>query len=119
MEGQSAALRDWASTWPLFMKTLLAGGCAGAVAKTSTAPLERAKIMLQTRQARSVADALGSMWRAEGVRGLFRGNSAVRDASLPLGGRRGCKNQPRRGSSAACTSCAAAALDVGPAFFCL
>ena len=33
----SSALRDWATTWPLFAKTLVAGGAAGAVAKTRCA----------------------------------------------------------------------------------
>ena len=73
----SSALRDWATTWPLFAKTLFAGGVAGAVAKTGTAPLERAKIMMQTGQSFGVGGSLRRMWSEEGVRGLFRGNSAA------------------------------------------
>ncbi|WOL09091.1 mitochondrial substrate carrier family protein P-like isoform X2 [Canna indica] len=65
---------------PLIVKELLAGGVAGGIAKTSVAPLERVKILFQTRRAefRSVG-LLGSFQKivqTEGLLGFYRGNGA-------------------------------------------
>eukprot|EP00850_Spirogloea_muscicola_P012726 SM000083S22773 [mRNA] locus=s83:472719:475281:+ [translate_table: standard] len=65
---------------PTWAKELVAGGLAGGVAKTVVAPLERVKIVLQTRtgafQRASLGRSLGDILRAEGVRGFYRGNTA-------------------------------------------
>lgn len=65
---------------PVFAKELIAGGVAGGFAKTGVAPLERVKILFQTRQAefRSLG-LLGSftkVGKTEGVLGFYRGNGA-------------------------------------------
>eukprot|EP00850_Spirogloea_muscicola_P022368 SM000290S10902 [mRNA] locus=s290:111756:114288:- [translate_table: standard] len=65
---------------PTWAKELVAGGLAGGVAKTVVAPLERVKIVLQTRtgafRRASLGRSLGDILRAEGVRGFYRGNTA-------------------------------------------
>merc|ERR1711944_347901 len=56
---------------------LVAGGWAGAVSRTCTAPLDRLKIMLQVHGGRkklTIIDAFCNMLREGGVRGLWRGN---------------------------------------------
>lgn len=57
---------------------LIAGGVAGAVSKTCVAPLERTKILFQTRRMEhlGVMGTLRLLWRTEGWAGLFRGNYA-------------------------------------------
>ncbi|CAG0906334.1 unnamed protein product, partial [Cyprideis torosa] len=60
---------------------LLAGGVAGMVSKTSVAPLDRVKILLQAHQkdyaqARGVFSCLASVFRQEGLRHLYKGNGA-------------------------------------------
>ncbi|XP_027357846.1 mitochondrial carrier protein CoAc2 isoform X2 [Abrus precatorius] len=65
---------------PLFAKELLAGGLAGGFAKTVVAPLERVKILFQTRGAEFQSTGLsGSVLRiakTEGLLGFYRGNGA-------------------------------------------
>ncbi|KAL9683208.1 hypothetical protein QQ045_015025 [Rhodiola kirilowii] len=65
---------------PVFAKELIAGGVAGGVAKTVVAPLERVKILFQTRRAEFQSiGLLGSfkkIARTEGVQGFYRGNGA-------------------------------------------
>lgn len=60
------------------MKTLFAGGVAGAVSRTVVAPFERIKILFQTQgyppQYTSVSQALAKIWRDDGLLGYFRGN---------------------------------------------
>ncbi|KAK7245516.1 hypothetical protein RIF29_40362 [Crotalaria pallida] len=67
-------------TMPLFSKELLAGGIAGGFAKTVVAPLERVKILFQTRRAEFHSTGLlGSASRiakTEGILGFYRGNGA-------------------------------------------
>ncbi|KAG5538259.1 hypothetical protein RHGRI_018998 [Rhododendron griersonianum] len=60
-------------------KSLVAGGVAGGVSRTAVAPLERLKILLQVQNPHSIKyngtiQGLKYIWRAEGLRGLFKGN---------------------------------------------
>ncbi|XP_071715375.1 mitochondrial carrier protein CoAc2 [Rutidosis leptorrhynchoides] len=62
---------------PLFAKELIAGGVAGGVAKTIVAPLERVKILFQTRSEFHSIGLLASFRRiakTEGLIGFYRGN---------------------------------------------
>ncbi|KAL8054436.1 hypothetical protein ABFX02_05G137000 [Erythranthe guttata] len=65
---------------PIFVKELIAGGAAGAFAKTAVAPLERTKILLQTRtqgfHSLGVYDSLKKLVKHEGVAGFYKGNGA-------------------------------------------
>ena len=65
--------------------TLLAGGIAGAAARTITAPLDRVKILMQTQRLSSsgASDKYTSLWQAlarvareDGIKGYWRGNFA-------------------------------------------
>jgi len=66
----------------MWWRHLVAGGVAGMVSRTCTAPLDRLKIMLQVhgtgryRSGKSlrIKDAFSYMLREGGVRGLWRGN---------------------------------------------
>ncbi|KAJ6705455.1 SOLUTE CARRIER FAMILY 25 [Salix purpurea] len=60
-------------------KSLFSGGVAGGVSRTSVAPLERLKILLQVQNPHSIQyngtiQGLKYIWRTEGLRGLFKGN---------------------------------------------
>lgn len=60
-------------------KSLVAGGVAGGVSRTAVAPLERLKILLQVQNPHSIKysgtmQGLKYIWKAEGFRGLFKGN---------------------------------------------
>ncbi|KAK3004576.1 hypothetical protein RJ639_018537 [Escallonia herrerae] len=65
---------------PVVAKELIAGGVAGGFAKTVVAPLERVKILFQTRRAEFQSiGLLGScrkIAKTEGVLGFYRGNGA-------------------------------------------
>lgn len=65
---------------PVYVKELIAGGAAGAFAKTAVAPLERTKILLQTRTAGfhslGVYHSLKKLMKHEGVMGFYKGNGA-------------------------------------------
>ncbi|KAL3514235.1 hypothetical protein ACH5RR_026952 [Cinchona calisaya] len=65
---------------PIYVKELIAGGAAGGFAKTAVAPLERTKILLQTRtagfQSLGVYHSLKKLMRHEGVKGFYKGNGA-------------------------------------------
>ncbi|KQK08372.1 hypothetical protein BRADI_2g41500v3 [Brachypodium distachyon] len=65
---------------PVYAKELIAGGAAGAFAKTAVAPLERVKILLQTRtegfQSLGIVRSLRKLWQYEGIRGFYKGNGA-------------------------------------------
>lgn len=65
---------------PVYVRELIAGGAAGAFAKTAVAPLERVKILLQTRtvgfQSLGVYQSLKRVLKHEGVIGFYKGNGA-------------------------------------------
>jgi len=61
----------------IWWKHLVAGGIAGAVSRTCTAPLDRLKVMLQVHGGRkklNMVDAMKYMLREGGYKGLWRGN---------------------------------------------
>lgn len=65
---------------PVFAKELIAGGVAGGFAKTAVAPLERVKILFQTRRAEfhsiGLFGSIKKIANTEGVMGFYRGNGA-------------------------------------------
>ncbi|KAL9247280.1 hypothetical protein vseg_020727 [Gypsophila vaccaria] len=65
---------------PVYVRELIAGGAAGAFAKSAVAPLERIKILFQTRpdgfQSIGVYRSLKKVLKHEGVQGLYKGNGA-------------------------------------------
>jgi len=71
-------------------KRLIAGGIAGALAKTVIAPLDRTKIIFQTSEkkfnARNVIHEIMVIANKEGVTGLWRGNSATVLRVFPYAG---------------------------------
>ncbi|KAK6118314.1 hypothetical protein DH2020_047885 [Rehmannia glutinosa] len=71
---------DYIDRVPIFVKELIAGGAAGAFAKTAVAPLERIKILLQTRtqgfHSLGIYHSLKKLLQHEGVAGFYKGNGA-------------------------------------------
>ncbi|CAM0946138.1 unnamed protein product [Alopecurus aequalis] len=65
---------------PLAVRELIAGGVAGGIAKSAVAPLERVKILLQTRRAEfrgsGLVGSFRTIYRTEGPLGFYRGNGA-------------------------------------------
>jgi len=95
---QDALMRYWANASALFVdgiivpqdpfkswkdtgKLMLAGGVAGATAKTLTAPLERLKVLYQVHDAHtkppSAVQFLKGIYQEGGWRAFFRGNGAA------------------------------------------
>ncbi|CAL9125929.1 unnamed protein product [Musa acuminata var. zebrina] len=77
----TAAEENWRGGGvPLIVKELVAGGVAGGVSKTAVAPLERVKILFQTRRAEFHSVGLLGSFRkilqTEGLLGFYRGNGA-------------------------------------------
>jgi len=75
------------SSVPKPIRLLLAGASAGAVTKTSVAPLERVKILFQIQDMHlktasglpkytGISQTLRTIFKEEGVVGLYRGNAA-------------------------------------------
>ncbi|WCJ42666.1 Mitochondrial substrate carrier family protein [Euphorbia peplus] len=65
---------------PVFAKELIAGGVAGGVAKSVVAPLERVKILFQTRRDEfktiGLSGSIRKIAKTEGIMGFYRGNGA-------------------------------------------
>ncbi|KAL3498379.1 hypothetical protein ACH5RR_041111 [Cinchona calisaya] len=81
VDGSSARRQvSYLDSLPIYVQELIAGGAAGGFAKTAVAPLERTKILLQTRTARfqslGVYHSLKKLMRHEGVKGFYKGNGA-------------------------------------------
>ena len=75
---------------PSWAVALISGGIAGTVAKSSVAPLERVKILYQTRTPHypftGIVSTLDRIVQKEGVPGLWRGNSATILRIFPYAG---------------------------------
>ncbi|PIK43869.1 putative mitochondrial coenzyme A transporter SLC25A42 isoform X2, partial [Apostichopus japonicus] len=75
------------STWRPIITNLLSGALAGAVAKTTIAPLDRTKILFQTSDmkfsVRQVVSVLNNVYQKEGILALWRGNSATMVRIIP------------------------------------
>ncbi|XP_062020359.1 mitochondrial carrier protein CoAc1 [Rosa rugosa] len=70
---------SYIDTMPIYVRELIAGGAAGAFAKTAIAPLERTKILLQTRtefRSLGVGQSLNKVLKHEGFLGFYKGNGA-------------------------------------------
>ncbi|XP_040997366.1 mitochondrial carrier protein CoAc1-like [Juglans microcarpa x Juglans regia] len=81
VDGSSARKEiSYLDSMPVYVKELIAGGAAGAFAKTAVAPLERIKILLQTRtggfHSLGVFQSLKKLLKHEGVKGFYKGNGA-------------------------------------------
>ncbi|CAK9312451.1 unnamed protein product [Citrullus colocynthis] len=81
VDGSSAKREvSYIDSLPVYVKELIAGGAAGAFAKTAVAPLERIKILLQTRtegfHSLGVFQSLKKVLKHEGVCGFYKGNGA-------------------------------------------
>lgn len=65
---------------PVYVKELIAGGAAGAFSKTAVAPLERLKILLQTRsdefKSLGILRSMKNLKQHEGLLGFYKGNGA-------------------------------------------
>ncbi|CAA7025403.1 unnamed protein product [Microthlaspi erraticum] len=65
---------------PLFAKELIAGGVTGGIAKSAVAPLERIKILFQTRRDEfkriGLIGSMNKIGKTEGLMGFYRGNGA-------------------------------------------
>ena len=58
--------------------TLVAGGAAGMIARTSIAPIERVKILFQVgKSVESYTQLVGHLVREEGIASLWKGNMAA------------------------------------------
>lgn len=78
------------SPFSAWLRSFTAGGLAGAIAKTSVAPLDRVKVLMQTSSLHalshisrsgtpypSILSCLAHITKSDGPTGLFRGNGAM------------------------------------------
>jgi Mitochondrial carrier protein len=66
------------------LRIFAAGSLSGAIAKTAVAPFDRTKLLMQVSRMYGwstydggVRSTMVTIWRTEGLRGFFRGNSAT------------------------------------------
>ncbi|KAM5245382.1 solute carrier family 25 member 16 isoform 3-T3 [Hipposideros larvatus] len=82
--GGSAARRDF-----YWLRSFLAGGIAGCCAKTTVAPLDRVKVLLQAHNHHykhlGVFSTLRAVPQKEGYLGLYKGNGAMMIRIFPYG----------------------------------
>uniref|UniRef100_A0A2K5C6Y8 Solute carrier family 25 member 16 n=1 Tax=Aotus nancymaae TaxID=37293 RepID=A0A2K5C6Y8_AOTNA len=82
--GGPTARRDF-----YWLRSFLAGGIAGCCAKTTVAPLDRVKVLLQAHNHHykhlGVFSALFAVPRKEGFLGLYKGNGAMMIRIFPYG----------------------------------
>lgn len=115
-DGPAVVTRQQHPTWmerPATKSALLvlAGGLAGAMAKSATAPLERVKIMSQAGEASHFVKLLSDVVRVEGWWGLWRGNSANVIRVIPNKGvLMMCSDMYKAGVSASLPGCNAATI---------
>ncbi|XP_066180491.1 solute carrier family 25 member 16 isoform X3 [Sylvia atricapilla] len=80
----AAARRDF-----YWLRSFIAGGVAGCCAKTTTAPLDRVKILLQAHNHHyrhlGVFSTLCAVPKKEGYLGLYKGNGAMMIRIFPYG----------------------------------
>ncbi|KAJ7945204.1 Calcium-binding mitochondrial carrier protein like [Quillaja saponaria] len=73
--GEQAVIPEGISKHAHTSKFFIAGGIAGAASRTTTAPLDRLKVILQVQTTRaSVMPAVKKIWQEGGLLGFFRGN---------------------------------------------
>ncbi|RDX64733.1 Calcium-binding mitochondrial carrier protein SCaMC-1, partial [Mucuna pruriens] len=73
--GEQAVIPEGISKHVNPSKYFLAGGIAGGISRTATAPLDRLKVVLQVQTARaSIMPAVMKIWKQDGLLGFFRGN---------------------------------------------
>ncbi|XP_059291616.1 calcium-dependent mitochondrial ATP-magnesium/phosphate carrier protein 2 [Lycium ferocissimum] len=73
--GEQAVVPDGISKHVHAAKYLIAGGVAGAISRTATAPFDRLKVVLQVQTTRaSIGPAVRSIWNDGGLLSFFRGN---------------------------------------------
>nr|VDD34369.1 unnamed protein product [Brassica oleracea] len=73
--GEVAVIPDGISQHVKGSRLLLAGGLAGAVSRTATAPLDRLKVVLQVQRGHAgVLPTVRKIWREDKLTGFFRGN---------------------------------------------
>jgi len=86
MAGEAPAKQQKQFDPVAFMTSLAAGGVAGGIAKTLTAPIERVKILLQLqavstqitpdKQYKGILDCFGRVAKEQGISSFWRGNLA-------------------------------------------
>uniref|UniRef100_A0A251V8N9 Putative carrier protein n=1 Tax=Helianthus annuus TaxID=4232 RepID=A0A251V8N9_HELAN len=80
-------------TLPVYVKELMAGGVAGGFSKSAVAPLERIKILVQTRtegyHSMGVRQSLKRLLKHEGFAGFYKSGPTLM-AILPYAGMRFC-----------------------------
>lgn len=86
--GQKDRTSEPSNRWATFNRDLMAGAVMGGAVHTIVAPIERAKLLLQTQESniailrgphrrfKGMLDCIGSTVKEEGVLSLWRGNGS-------------------------------------------